>query len=123
MKNTSVPPTQTELIGFCGTSCGRCACRIATVTHDPGKKQIVAQKWSRIYHTPLTPEMISCTGCQEPGAKFMYPQSECAVRPCVLEKHFHTCAECGEYPCAKITELHSENPKAKVKITLLRKNR
>ena len=108
------------IIGSCGISCEKCACRLATIRQDMAEKEEVARKWSKIYDIPITSDMISCSGCQESGVKFMFPAKGCVVRPCVMSRNLQTCASCDEYPCPKIEALHAHSPKGHANIEKLR---
>ncbi|HEY4788721.1 MAG TPA: DUF3795 domain-containing protein [Bacteroidales bacterium] len=84
-----------KLIACCGLNCAACDARIATVTNDNELRTKTAEKWGAQFNAPLTPEMINCTGCREPGAKFSHC-AQCEIRKCVQSKGFQTCADCSK---------------------------
>ncbi|MHC1703924.1 MAG: DUF3795 domain-containing protein [Tenuifilaceae bacterium] len=85
-----------RLISCCGLDCGACNARKATLANDDELRAQTAEKW-RTQHNSLdiSPEMINCTGCREPGIKFGYCDS-CEIRNCVKSKNYQTCADCSE---------------------------
>ncbi|MEI6172362.1 MAG: DUF3795 domain-containing protein [Bacteroidota bacterium] len=83
-----------KLISCCGLNCATCDARIATISNDDELKRQTAEKWRVQYHAPdITPEMINCTGCREPGNKFGH-WAECGMRKCASSKGFNTCGQC-----------------------------
>ena len=83
-----------KLIACCGLNCVTCDARTATVTNDDALRAKTAEAWSVQYQAPdITPEMINCTGCREPGVKFGHCEV-CEIRNCVKSKGFQTCADC-----------------------------
>jgi len=85
-----------KLIACCGLDCALCDARIATMANDNELRARTAEKWRVQYNAPgITPEMINCTGCREPGVKIGHC-AECEIRNCVISKNFNTCADCSE---------------------------
>ena len=101
-----------KLIACCGLNCAACDARIATVTDDNELRAQTAEKWKVQYNAPITPEMINCTGCREPGAKIGHC-SQCDIRNCVQSKGFETCADCDILGnCNIVGKLHQFVPEA-----------
>jgi hypothetical protein len=85
-----------KLIACCGLDCATCDARIATVADDNELRAKTAEKWRVQYNASgITPEMINCTGCREPGVKFAHCE-QCEIRNCVKSKGFQTCADCDK---------------------------
>ena len=85
-----------KLIACCGLNCATCDARIATIADDNDLRAKTAEKWTVQYNAAgITPEMINCTGCREPGVKFNHCE-KCEIRSCVKSKGFQTCADCAE---------------------------
>ncbi|MGE5424857.1 MAG: DUF3795 domain-containing protein [Syntrophothermus sp.] len=85
-----------KLISCCGIDCAQCDARIATLSGDALLREQTAEKWRVQYNSPgITAEMINCTGCRQPGAKFSHC-SQCQIRKCADEKGYQTCAECDQ---------------------------
>ncbi len=83
-----------KIIACCGLDCTGCEARIATITNDDELRASTAERWRAQYNAPdITPEMINCTGCREPGVKVGH-WSQCEIRKCADSKGFKTCAEC-----------------------------
>lgn len=69
----------------------------------PGKPTIT-QRWvTQIFWVSLTPEDILCDGCFVGGEQTL--DSECPVRPCVIEHKVKNCAECDDYVCEKLADI------------------
>jgi hypothetical protein len=103
-----------KLIASCGLDCAACEARIATLANDDVLRLETAEKWMQQFGaTGITIDMINCTGCREPGAKFGHCY-ECQVRNCVISKGFQTCAECEKMEsCDLVGQIHHFSPAAK----------
>ena len=56
-----------------------------------------------LFNEHVKPEEIICDGC----VSCEHPRlidTECPVRPCVVEKGFENCSFCDEYICEKLTQ-------------------
>ncbi len=85
-----------KLIACCGLNCATCDARIATLNDDDELRAKTAEQWKAMFNAPdISPDMINCTGCTEPGVKIGHCE-ECQIRNCVLSKGFKTCAQCDE---------------------------
>ena len=101
-----------KIIACCGLDCATCDARIATITNDDVLRASTAKQWAAQFHADITPEMINCTGCREPGVKFSHC-AECEIRNCAIAKGFNTCADCGELEsCAIVKSIHQYVPEA-----------
>jgi len=102
-----------KLIACCGLNCATCDARIATIKDDDELRKATAEKWKKMYGaSDLTPEMINCTGCREPGVKFSHC-NECEIRNCVKAKGYDTCGECKELEtCTIVAGVHKYVPDA-----------
>ena len=102
-----------KLIACCGLNCATCDARIATVKNDDELRKVTAEKWKQMYGAAdLTPEMINCTGCREPGVKFSHC-NECEIRNCVKAKGYDTCRDCNEMEtCTIVAGVHKYVPEA-----------
>ncbi|HTX88677.1 MAG TPA: DUF3795 domain-containing protein [Bacteroidales bacterium] len=101
-------------IACCGLNCAACDARIATLHNDDTLRAQTAEKWKVMYNAPgITPEMINCTGCREPGVKINH-WAECQIRLCATAKGYQTCGECGELEkCDLIGPVFQFVPEAK----------
>lgn len=104
-----------QLIACCGLDCESCDARIATVRNDNELREKTAKKWSEMNNTAeITAATINCMGCRADGAKFAYCSHYCAIRKCVFQKGFNTCADCKELnTCQLIGAVFQHNPGAK----------
>ena len=102
-----------KLISCCGLNCATCDARIATVANDNELRIKTAEVWKVQYNAQgITPEMINCTGCREPGVKFSHCY-QCEIRNCVRSKGFQTCAECDILlTCQIVGGVHKYVPEA-----------
>ena len=89
-------------MGFCGYRCESCPVFRATHANDAAGLAKCAEIWGRLFGVEVQPEHVRCDGCyNELGRKF---NKDCPVRPCCQSRGFITCAECAEYPCAKLAK-------------------
>lgn len=102
-----------KIIACCGLNCATCDARIATVTNDDELRKATADKWRVQFNaSELTPEMINCTGCLEPGAKFPHC-GLCEIRNCAKVKGFDTCGECPDMEtCSLVAGVFKYVPEA-----------
>ncbi len=102
-----------KLISSCGLNCSACDAYIATINDDDKLRKLTADKWRVEFNAAgITPDMINCTGCREPGAKFSHCEL-CEIRKCVRAKGFGTCAECSEMDsCTIVSAIHQYVPEA-----------
>ena len=110
------------MIATCGLDCGRCGAFIATRDNDDAMRVKVAEEWARLYHAPIKPEHINCTGCRSAGVKTHYCDQLCEIRKFAMGRSLGTCAECSDFPCAKLDPIHQGAPQARQNLEALRKN-
>ena len=79
-----------DYIGYCGLDCEKCEARLATVNNDENLRKKVAELWSQLNGTEITPEMINCTGCRIEGPKYPYCESMCPIKQCASDRK-HSC--------------------------------
>jgi hypothetical protein len=108
------------MLGVCGLDCGKCPAFIATQKNDNELREETAKKWAHEFGYSLKAADINCNGCTKKGVKFMHCGG-CEVRKCGMNKKVPICAECREYPCAKIKKLHARIPDAKKSCDEIRK--
>jgi Protein of unknown function (DUF3795) len=103
-----------KLISCCGLDCATCEARIATIKNDDALRKATSEKWATMYNVPdMSPSMINCTGCREPGVKLAHA-SVCEIRKCADTRGFKTCGECPEMEtCKLVSGIHSHVPEAK----------
>jgi hypothetical protein len=106
-----------KLIACCGLDCATCDARIATLADNYEMRVQVVEKW-KIQHNAvgITPEMINCTGCTEPGVKYHHCE-QCTIRSCANTKGYNTCADCDQMEsCAMLNKIHQYVPEALVNL-------
>lgn len=109
-----------KIIACCGLDCAACDARIATIKDDDQLRAQTAEKW-KVQHgaQEITPEMINCTGCREPGVKFNHCDN-CEIRNCVELKDFQSCADCRQLEnCEIVGNIHKYVPEALQNLKLL----
>jgi hypothetical protein len=102
-----------KVISCCGLNCATCDARIATINDNNELRKATAEKWKTMYNVQdMSPDMINCTGCREPGVKLGHA-SVCEIRRCADVKGFRTCSECSELEtCNIISPIHKAVPEA-----------
>jgi hypothetical protein len=110
-----------KLISCCGLNCAACDARIATIANDDLLREQTAEKWRVQFNAPgITAEMINCTGCTEPGAKFAHC-SECEIRNCAIAKGYTRCTQCSEMEtCTIVGNIFKFMPEALENLRSLR---
>ncbi len=90
------------LIAPCGFRCDRCLAFAANARSHADRVRGSAA-WAKYYQLQVSPQRMQCHGCEKgtvEGLKF--PDVKCEFRVCVLKRGLRTCADCAEYPCAKL---------------------
>ncbi len=108
------------MIAYCGLDCGQCEALIATQNNDDALRAKVADEWTRLYNAPIKLEDINCLGCQSAGVKTYYCDQLCEIRKCAVKKPVSTCADCPDYACSALDEIHRNAPEAKATLDALR---
>ena len=102
-----------KFIAYCGLDCETCEARIATVTDDNVLREKVAEEWSKLNSTDITPDMINCRGCRLDGEKTPYCDSICPIRQCAMKKGVETCGSCKEMKtCENLAKIIKNNKEA-----------
>ncbi len=103
-----------RFIAYCGLNCETCDARTATINNDDTLRKTVAELWSKLNQTEITPEMINCTGCRIDGPKTPYCESLCPIRQCAQQKGIQTCGECPDVrTCEKAGMILGNNDDAR----------
>lgn len=111
-----------ELLSPCGLDCAKCEARIATINHDEALKKAVAERWSELNQVAISPAMIQCEGCLSSGAKTIYCEQLCPIRPCALKQGYSSCAECAKSEqCPLLDRILSSSPSARENIEKARR--
>ena len=109
----------TRIVAFCGLVCSECGAYLATQANDPAAIEAVAAEW-RVQHSPhITAADVPCDGCGTEGKKCAHC-AECDIRACGLAQAVATCADCTEYPCAKLERFFGSVPQARATLDTLR---
>jgi hypothetical protein len=93
-----VPP----ILSRCGYRCDLCLAYKPNIARDPSCVNTLSDGWFKYYGFRIQPAEIYCDGCTAENPRLI--DTECPVRPCVIEKNLDTCAACDAYICAKLTE-------------------
>jgi hypothetical protein len=92
------------IVTRCGYRCDLCPAFRDNVT-GPEHQQWVSDGWHKYYGFRIPPDQIRCDGCWAEDST--YPNridTDCPVRPCVIEKGLGSCARCSEYICEKLRQ-------------------
>jgi len=109
-----------ELFAYCGLNCTECDAFIATQTNDYERKKKIAERWTEGLNVEFKPEDIECRGCMS-GKISGWCTRICKIRPCAEARKVRTCAHCSDYPCDKLKEFLSNEPKATRNLEQIRK--
>jgi len=91
-----------EIISGCGFRCDLCPAFVGNNKTFADQVRVAAG-WSRYFMIKMSPDRIRCSGCfSEDCGGYDLPDSECPIKPCVLEHGMNTCADCFDYPCEKL---------------------
>jgi len=88
------------IISLCGMRCDLCLAYHPNVEAHPENRQLISDGWHKYFGFRIQPEDIHCEGCFLDGNKTL--DSECPVRPCVIEQGVANCAACDSYICDKL---------------------
>jgi hypothetical protein len=92
----------TEILSRCGYRCDLCLAYRPNVEADPSNRQILSDGWYKYFGFRIPADQIICDGCLAQAPRLI--DKSCPVRPCVVERGLHHCAECPEYICAKLAD-------------------
>lgn len=93
---------KTDSIGRCGYRCKICPAYRDNIT-GKGHQQKVSDGWFKIYGFRVPAEQVICDGClAEDADNPRRIDTQCPVRPCVIEKGIPNCAHCDKYICKKL---------------------
>lgn len=109
-----------EMIAYCGLNCNECKAFKATQLKDVEWKKQIARHWSDQGEIKFKPEDVDCHGCKS-NMVSGFCRKLCDIRPCAREKKVKTCANCDDYPCAKLKEYLSGDPVAAKNLEKIRK--
>jgi hypothetical protein len=110
-------------LAMCGLDCAACPAYIAYKTDDQALREKTAAEWSRQFHAGIKPADINCVGClQTKGVQFSHC-ADCEIRRCGLTRHVQNCAQCQDYPCARISAFIANVPPAKANLEEVRRSR
>lgn len=102
-----------NLIAYCGLDCGECDAYIATRNNDQALRERTARLWSELNGTTILPEHINCQGCRMDGAKTVFCEQMCQIRPCAMAKGLENCGGCAAMDdCEKLKSITSNRPDA-----------
>ncbi len=91
-----------EIIARCGYRCDLCLAYGPNIDASPANRAILSDGWHEYFGFRIPPEGIRCDGCLGDHPHLI--DTECPVRPCVIEKRLDHCAACPAYGCEKLRE-------------------
>lgn len=86
-----------EILTRCGYRCDLCLAYKENIEADD-QRGFLSDTWHKLYGFRIAADEILCEGCIS-GDNPRLIDSECPVRPCVIEKGLENCSQCSEYPC------------------------
>ncbi len=88
------------IVARCGFRCDQCP---AFTSHTEKARIAAAAGWSRYFKLKVKPASMHCKGCLAGVcAQNDFPSKQCSIRLCVIDRKLENCAQCQEYPCAKL---------------------
>jgi len=91
-----------EMIARCGFECHLCPA-FRENNKDHADQIRVANGWLKYFGLDVFPEKIRCNGClPDDCGGLEFPDKNCPIRPCVIERGLENCAYCEDYPCEKL---------------------
>jgi len=91
-----------EIISSCGYRCDACGAFVRN-SKTAASRRKVADRWKKYFKLRFQPDKLRCSGClSESSAACPLPAANCEIRECVLARGMVTCADCFDYPCAKM---------------------
>jgi len=109
-----------ELVAYCGLDCGKCDAFAATQARDLQRKTEIAKRWTQGLKVEFKPEDVECMGCMSNRISGWCTRV-CKIRPCADARGVKTCAHCADYPCEKLKQFLSDEPKAAETLERIRK--
>jgi len=109
-----------EIIAYCGLDCSKCDAFTATQAQDLERKKQISERWTKGLGIEFKPEDTECMGCASDRISG-WCIKVCKIRPCAEIRKVKTCAHCADYPCAKLNEFLSDEPKATRTLEEIRK--
>jgi hypothetical protein len=92
-----------DIIARCGFKCNLCLIYRENLKKDENNRQKFRDALERIYGDKLTLEECYCDGCMTPDSENpVRINTDCTVRPCVIDRGLENCACCDLYPCEDI---------------------
>ncbi len=105
--------TENLMLACCGLDCGSCEIRLAP---SDARAANVVVEWfqSQGWLKPEEglPQIIErkmyCTGCL--GDRAVHWSADCWILACCVgQNHLLNCAECGQFPCQRLTDWSTQN--------------
>lgn len=89
-------------LSLCGFRCDLCLAYQPNIEAHPENQQLLSDGWQTYFGFRLQPDQIVCAGCSHEGSVTL--DSDCPVRPCVIDRGHETCAACEDFGCEKLVE-------------------
>jgi hypothetical protein len=84
----------------CGYRCDLCLAYHSNVIQNPANQQKLSDGWHHYFGFRIPPEEIICDGCMSENPSLI--DTDCPVRPCVIEKGLDNCSQCEDYLCDRL---------------------
>jgi len=115
-----------EALAYCGLVCASCPIHLATLESNTAEQEKMRAEIVRLcqehYGLAYTREDISdCDGCRSESGRLFSGCRNCAIRNCARQKGLETCADCGEYACARLEAFFATEPDARARLDEIRR--
>ena len=108
------------MIAYCGIDCSKCNSYLATQSGHDADLERVATQLAKRYRAEVKPAYVICDGCRTGERHSYFCANTCNMRKCCIEKEFHSCIECSEFPCSALQSELDHNPEAKENLKRLK---
>ncbi len=90
------------ILTYCGNRCDLCLFYAPNVAQNIPDFRKLSDGFFKYYgfRTPIEP--VICDGCMADHPNLL--DTECPVRPCILEKGHENCSQCEQYVCDRLQQ-------------------
>ena len=91
-----------EILTKCGYRCDLCLAYKPNV-ENIDQRQLLSDGWFNLYGFRIEPQNIICEGCISCEDPILI-DTDCPVRPCVIDKGIDNCTFCDDFICDKLKQ-------------------
>jgi hypothetical protein len=119
--------TAQNMIAYCGLICDTCPIHRATLEPDSSNKASMRTEIVTIcnekYGIKISlADITDCDGCRADTGRIFSQCQECEIRKCAKQKDLENCAACNDYPCKILEKFFQDDPDARNRLEMIRRN-